>query len=134
MPKQIVDDFPVWPGDQVCKPRAGTIMFDAYNTSPDGLPPKMLSKNAVLNACTQICLPAGVKGAAEGHGVRYGGSCFGENDSMVNPTYADGSPIPDHTLVCPGPVFELEGSVAGVQYFTYKCTEGDVIDYGAPYK
>lgn len=127
-------DFPVWPGDHVCKPRAGPIAFDAYNTSPDGLPAKTLGKDAVANGCSQVCLPSGVRNVAAHHGMKYGAGCFGENDNSLYPTFADGSLIPAHTPVCPGPHFVHEGTVTGVQFFTWECTGGDVIDYGAPYR
>lgn len=72
--------------------------------------------------------------APSSDGVHYGSSCFAENDNSLYPTFGDGSVIPAHTPICPGAEFVSEGSVAGVQYFTYKCTGGDVINYGAPYK
>jgi hypothetical protein len=134
MTKQTVDNIPIWAGDQQCKPRAGTIMFDSYNTVPSGLPAKLVTNNYIPNSCSQICLPTGVKGAAEGHGVHYGSSCFGENDSTLNPFGGNGNAIPAHTAICPGFTFHEEGAVAGVQYFIYTCEDGDVIDYGAPYK
>ena len=133
MPKQTIDDIPIWPGNQQCKPRAGTIMFDAYNTVPAGLTKKLVTDDYIPNSCSQICLPTGVKNAAEGHGVHYGASCFGENDSVLNPLDGNGIPIPEHTPVCPGFTFAEEGAIAGVQYFVYTC-DGPVIDYGAPYK
>jgi hypothetical protein len=109
-------------------------MFDAYSLAPAGLPHKALNADAIANSCTQICLPQGVSKVAGSHGVRFGGNCFGENNASANPFYFDGSPIPEHTPVCPGAQFVHEDSTAGVQYFTYKCTSGDVINYGGPYK
>lgn len=124
---------PVWPGGKQCSGRKG-LLYDAYSTAPAGLPEGSLRKGTPENSCTQVCLPKGVSGAASKHGVLFGSTCFGTNDGTANPEDKDGVPIPPNTAVCPGAEFVLEGKTAGVTYFTYACTGGPVLDYGAPYK
>mmetsp|Transcript_18904 Transcript_18904/g.63341 ORF Transcript_18904/g.63341 Transcript_18904/m.63341 type:complete len:209 (-) Transcript_18904:730-1356(-) len=123
---------PTWPGGYKCDDKSNLI-FNAYTTAPTGLPDGTLRGDTPGNSCTMVCLPKGIQGVAENHGVHVGGTCFGTNDNSLFPTYGDGSPIPEGTEICPGAEFYTEGKTAGVQYFTYKCA-GTVIDYGAPYK
>mmetsp|Transcript_12776 Transcript_12776/g.34181 ORF Transcript_12776/g.34181 Transcript_12776/m.34181 type:complete len:182 (+) Transcript_12776:136-681(+) len=125
---------PEWPGSVSCAPRGSQEMtFQAFSTVPAGLPEDEVAPGAVENTCTMICLPKNLKNIAAKHGVHYGSTCFGTNDGSLYPFDAQGNDI-DGRQICPGATFLREGKNTGIQFFTYTCAEGNVINYGGKHK